>query len=235
VSGVQLAQQGNVVNAQGVITGCSLERVAEIMGPGAKSGWRRLKIPSRPRYWRYTLAFNVRPEGLTPGATPWMIWKEEGAPEFEIEVLEPSDYGVRQSGFKTVQARTLMPFSKESLDSGYQRMISARILRQLAEIFPFFEDHLISAYPEFRDKSASLERSPYSFGTLEEIPENLRCTSAGGGEKEGRGVGARSGIEGLFVASGESFPELGSLGPTVAALEGVSWLAHRSGLAGPFA
>ena len=67
----------------------------------------------------------------------------------------------------------------------------------------------------------------YSFTRLEEIPENLL-------EYQGEGFGSTTGIEGLFLASSESYPGLGSYGATIAALESVAWISHRSGHRGPF-
>ena len=86
----------------------------------------------------------------------------------------------------------------------------------------------LAANSETADEATPNELTElYGFTTLEAIPDNLRMYA-------GKGVGSTSGIEGLFVASEESYPALGNLGPTVAALESAAWLAHQSGLAGPF-
>ncbi len=109
----------------------------------------------------------------------------------------------------------------------YQRMVGARMLRQAAELIPFLEYHVVRVYPDFRAENEELSQA-FGFASPDLIPENLRCLG-------GAGVGSRSGVEGLFVASGESFPALGSFGPSVAGLEATAWIAHRSGLPGPFA
>jgi hypothetical protein len=137
-----------------------------------------------------------------------------------------------------------MPFTQESLSADYQRLVAARMLRQANELLPFLEFHVTRIYPDFRmatesknplgvapgkDKDQDQEselKEVYGFKSLEEIPDNLIVSS-------GKGLGSNSGIDGLFVASEESYPDLGSFGPTVAALEGVTELAHRSGIAGP--
>lgn len=67
----------------------------------------------------------------------------------------------------------------------------------------------------------------YGYSSLDAVPDNLLIY-------RDKGIGSTSGIDGLFVASDESYPSLGSLGPSVAAIEAVASLAHRSGLAGPF-
>ena len=152
----------------------------------------------------------------------------------EIEIRDPADYGIRSEGEKLVFVRAMMSFHPESLQLEYQRSVGARMLRQLSEVMPFLEQHVLEVYPEFRVVEGSRDKPElqdvYGFASLNAIPENLRCLSL----DYSKGVGSRSGIEGLFVATGESFPEYGSFGGTIAALEAVSWLAHRAGLAGPF-
>ena len=48
----------------------------------------------------------------------------------EIEVADPSDYGYSQPGHRLLFARTVMPFTRESLVVKRQRLIAARMLRQ---------------------------------------------------------------------------------------------------------
>jgi len=64
----------------------------------------------------------------------------------------------------------------------------------------------------------------YGFVSPEFIPESLRCI-------EGDGIGYFSGVQGLFVASGESYPSLGSFGGTVAAIEATTEYAQWAGVA----
>jgi hypothetical protein len=101
------------------------------------------------------------------------------------------------------------------------------MFRKLMELVPFVEYHLVRIYPDFRTENQELSEA-YGFASVELVPENLKVAA-------GRGVGSASGIEGLFVATGESYPELGSLGATVAAIEASAWIAHRRGLPGPLA
>ncbi|MGK5083746.1 hypothetical protein WDW37_10625 [Bdellovibrionota bacterium FG-1] len=235
-TGVQIAHHGAMVSGGGAIVGCSLSQFRTLVSQGGRSwGFKRLKTSPRPEGWFFTIAFSVGAQAIPSGASARMIWKEPGAPSIEIEIVEPLAYGARQQEGRVVFARAMLPYRAETLNPDYQRLVAARILRQLAEIFPFFEQHLDWVFPEFRCEAGSRRagelQEVYSFSDLQQIPENLRCLA----DDQAKGVGSRSGLDGLFVASGESFPELGSLGGTVAALEAVSWLAHRAGLAGPFA
>ena len=159
-----------------------------------------------------------------------MIWSEAGAPVLELETADPAHYGLRKPGYQIVFARTLLPYSKETLDPEYQKQIAARILKQAAELIPFLDQACENVYPDFRRDAEELGKV-YGFKSLEEIPDNLRYFDA----RSTKGLGVRSGVDGLFVVSDESFPAWGNWGGTVAAVEAVSGLAHRAGLMGPFA
>jgi phytoene dehydrogenase-like protein len=232
-TGVQIASRGNLIAGNGAVVGCSLAQVSGLVNLGGRNWFKKLKASPVPVGWRFTLAFTVAAGAIPPGATSRMVWNEAEAPVLEIEIVDPADYGIRKPDRRVIFARTVLPYTELSLSIEYQRMISARMMRQLTDLFPFVEEHVTDIYPEFREPGALQElREVYPYTRLEEIPENLRCLPCD--RAVGAGVGAHSGIEGFFVATSESFPELGSLGPTVAALESVSWLAHRAGLAGPF-
>ena len=224
--GVQIAHRGNMISVGGGVLGCSLDHVRDRVTQSGKSWMRKLKSAPVPRGWRFTLGLTVHAEALPPGMTSQAVWQEPGAPVLSIEVADPSDYGLIEPENRLIFVRTVLPFTRESLNVEYQRMISARMLRQVTEIFPFLEYHLKRVYPDFRAAATEPLSEAYGFASPEMIPENLRSISAGG-------VGSRSGVEGLFVASGESFPELGSMGGTVAGIEATAWIAHRSGLPGP--
>jgi hypothetical protein len=243
--GIQVSNHGNMIATPAGILGCSLGHAAQKMTSSGRTLFRRVRGGPRPVGWRMTIALTVRGEAI-PAKTPSrLVWQERDAPSLQIEIVTPDDFGHKEPDHRIIFARAIVPFSPESLTRPYQRMITARMFRQLTEIFPFLEFHVRRVFPDFRaakESVASLGGGPagqtasvghdefaeaYPYTAPAEIPENLRCYS-------GRGLGARSGIEGLFVSSGESFPELGTLGPTVAAVESVAWLAHRSGLPGPF-
>jgi phytoene dehydrogenase-like protein len=236
-TGVQVANRANVISGGGAVVGCALSQLKTLVSQSGRSLWRGLKPSPAPSGWRFTISFIVDERAIPPGASPRMIWQEREAPPIEIEIADAEPHGLssgKRDGSRAIQARTVLPYEPETLTLEYQRRIAARLFRQLSEIFPFVEPHVRGVFPEFRPESAARTElaQVYGFAGLEWIPENLRVFAHHAGRS---GVGSRSGVEGLFVATGESFPELGSLGSTVAALEAVSWLAHRAGLAGPLA
>jgi len=120
----------------------------------------------------------------------------------------------------------LMPMTEESLTPAYQRLISARLLRQATQISPFLEYHIKRIFPDFRAEGGRELQEAFGFKALTEIPPQLLCYA-------GAGTGAQSGIEGLFLSSKEAFPMMGLQGGAISALESVAWVAHRSGMAGP--
>jgi len=233
LTGVQVANRAKVVAAGGAIIGCGLSQLSSLVSSGGRSHWKKLKASPTPLGWRFTVSFLVRKEAIPPGVSSRMIWQEPEAPPIELELTDPDLAVGGRAGQRVLFASTILPFEAESLRPESLRMMAGRLYRQLNQIFPFLDSHLVAVYPEFREENAALREldAVYGFGALSAVPENLRVHGLEGA----MGVGARSGVEGLFVASGESYPEHGSLGPQVAALEAVSWLAHRAGLAGPLA
>jgi hypothetical protein len=225
--GVQASHRGAVMAARGAVLGCALESISPIVSASGSALLGKLRKSPVKSGWRFTLALSVKREAIPVGMKTRSVWSEAGAPFCEIELAEPADYGSTQPEKRWIFARTIMPFNRESLQLDAQRMVAARLLRHLTQIMPFVDDHIVSIYPDFRAKNDELSQV-FGFATLEQIPENLCCYL-------GDGVGSSSGVEGLFVVNSESFPRLGSFGPTVAALEACAWIAHRNGLVGPFA
>lgn len=234
-SGVQLAHGDKMVGVSGGVIGCRLDQVAAIASISGKSPFRSLKAGLKPQSWKFSLALAVRAGGISSAMGSRSLWKEAGAPTLEIEIAQPAEYGLEfeMRGLELVFLRTCLPYESHTLDLAYQCLISARMMRQAAELMPFFDDHVASVCPDFRLPGAA---SPFSFSSLSQIPDNLLVFAAEPSEGDSTsGVGARAGVDGLFVANREAFPELGSFGPTLAALEATAWIAHRSGFASPFA
>jgi hypothetical protein len=223
--GVQLSGESTMLTGTGAILGSALDQAAEKLS-NTQSRSSRLKKSPAARAWRFTLALTVYREAIPPGLWERTIWSEDGAPPIEIEVTDPESYGIDEPEHRLVFLRTPLPFDRESLSVSYQRMIAARMMRQLCEMVPFLEFQVVRIYPDFRSDGGEFSEV-YGFASPEMIPENLRSYEAGSG------IGSRTGIEGLFVATNESFPELGAFGPTLAAIEATAWIAHKSGLAGP--
>lgn len=243
--GVQVANRGNMISADGAIAGCGLNLLREKIS-ASKSNLRKFKNSPKSVGWKFTLSVKVQLSAIPVGANSRLIWQEADAPPMEIEIVNPQELGAKDSEHRLLFLRTVMPFRAESLEIDFQRKVAARMLRLLSEIMPFVEYHISSIYPNYREYFVGEESenqevldesfaSPkledellqlYPFKTLAEIPENLRSYDS-------QGTGAHSGIEGLFVGSGEAYPRLGSFGGTLSALEFTAWLANRSGLSGP--
>ena len=240
--GVQITNRSSMIPVKGAILGCSLAKAYAKANYTGRNWFRRGKAPLTPQGWKFTLALTVHKEAILPGMLPRFIWKEKESPVLEVEVVNSSDYGGSKTENRIIYLRTIMPYSAESLTTEYQRLMGSRMLRQVMEILPFLELHLVHIYPDFRlsaenskisgadvrmDSSSRDLTLHYGFASLEDIPDNLLIYS-------GKGFGSKTGIDGLFIAAESSYPGLGSLGGTVAALESVAWIAHKSGLSGPF-
>ena len=221
--GVQIGHRGEMVEAGGAVIGCSLSEAREKISVSGKKWQTRVARAPAPTGWRFAIGLSLRPEGLPEGISRRLIWKEPGAPILEIEVAEATKEALR-----FIFLRTVLPFNQDSLRLDYQQMIAARMFRKFHELFPFSEAHVTRIFPDF-GKAGNEESFSRLYGFTEPglIPGNLRCYG------DHRGLGSRSGIEGLLVVSPESFPQLGSQGSLIAALEATAWLAHRNGLPGP--
>ena len=224
--GVQVANRGNMISVRGGVLGSTLSTAKAKMTFSGRSLFGGIKTSHPPIGWRFTISIKVPQRAIPPGMKSRSIWQEEGAPSLEIEALTLSDYGNAKPEDRLILVRTVLPFTDESLDLEYQRITAARMLRQLIEICPFIEDQMTYICPEFRPSPKEELREIYPFDSLESVPESLRVYN-------GSGVGSRSGVGGLFIASDESCPKLGNFGASIASIEASAWIAHRSGLAGP--
>lgn len=223
--GVQVANRGNVIAGRGAVLGCALDHSREFMTWSRGVRPPKLKRSPRPQGWKYSLSLTVATEAIPQGMPSRAVWAEAGAPLLEVEVARPADFGIIEHDRRIVFLRTVLPFRQETLGPGFLRMQSARMVRQLMEIFPFLELHVGRIYPDFREGDREISEA-FGYASIDQIPENLRCVDGGG-------IGSRAGVEGLFAATGESFPELGTLGQFVASIEAAAWICHRSGLSGP--
>jgi hypothetical protein len=229
--GVQVSESGNMVGGSGCVLGSSFDEFSERVSMNGRN-WLSLKRQwPDASGWKFSLAFTVGEEAIPPGASRRMIWKEPEAPIVEFEIADASEYGIRDREKKLIFLRTILSYNEESLSSDFQKMIAARMFRLASQVLPYLEYHVISIYPDFRVEDL---KRVYPFNKLSEIPENLKSY----GRRTGLAhllQGSGTGIEGLFISSNQSFPELGNFGPTLAALEAVAWIAHRLGLPGPLA
>jgi phytoene dehydrogenase-like protein len=226
--GVQLSQRGNVIAARGGVLGASLAQAREVLSVSGREWPRALKASPEFQGWKFPLALTVREEGVPPGLPDRLVWVEEGAPVLEIELASPSDHGLTEPEHRLLFARTTLPTQDQAMGAAWQRQVAGRIFRQLAEIFPFLEYHVVRIYPDFRTPDLEPFTRCAPWNAVGALPLGVRAEIR-------EGVGYRSGVDGLFVASAESYPELGTFGPLVAALESTAWIAHRSALPGPLA
>ena len=231
-SGIQVSVSGNMITGTGCILGAGLGEFADLISYGGRRWARRGRKLMKPTGWRFTVALTVNQQAIVPGLSRRMIWKEHDAPIVEIEISDPSEYGTKELDQKLIFLRTILPFTQESLGIAHQRMVAARLFRVATEIIPFLERHVTRVYPDFRT-AAAVEpgradefSKVYGFALPRMIPENLRVYDINQQKSS-------SGFEGFFISSSESFPKLGTLGPTIAAIEATAWVAHRSGLPGP--
>lgn len=256
LTAIQVAGRAQPIAVGQGVLGCSVKRAATRSTFTGRALMHRFKTGARPVGWRFCLALTVSEEALSSALSSRVIWNETGAPPVEIELVHPTDYGVPANGKRIVYLRTVLPFEAETLTLAYQRVVAARLLKLFNDLVPFSEFHISNMYPDFREgedrkpvltgnvsgRAGEDAESPkpraedphlsplteaYGFASLDLIPDHLRVYG-------GAGLGSKSGIEGLYLASDESYPELGSFGGVVAGLEAVAAIAHRAGLAGPF-
>lgn len=225
-AGVLPSIKGSMIGGTGGILGVPLEYVQAMLTQSGRGWGKGFKQSSQPIGWKFTIALTLHPEAIPPGMARRVIWQEKGAPFIELERVHPSEYGQKDGNRIILFIRTLMPMTEESLTAGYQRLMSARLLRKATQIAPFLEYHIRKIYPDFRAENTRELQDVFGFKVLSEIPPQLLVFA-------GKGTGAQSGVEGLFLSSKEAFPSMGLHGGAISALEGVAWVAHRSGLAGP--
>jgi hypothetical protein len=225
LSKISLGDDKVSVKVDGCAIGCSLDLLKDRIKIAGKKKWSLpLKTSPKATGWRFTLGMTVHKEAIAPGMSQRMVWREADAPALEIEIFEPLDFGIEEPEHQFIFLRTVLPCKPQTLDKEYQRMLAARMLRQLTNLFPFVEFHITRIFPEFRKNSSELTEA-YGFTSVDQIPGHLKCLW-------GDGVGSRAGVDGLFFVSEESYPKSGSFGGTLASTEAISWLANKNHLSG---
>lgn len=224
--GIQVSSHGKLIVGKNAILGCGLDLFRDrLFQP---SGPSKLPLVASPPVegWLFTLAMTVNLEAIPPGLGSRTVWKELGAPAVEIEVVNPEDYQTGANDRKLIFVRTQLPYTQEALSVAYQKKIASRLFRLTKRLLPYLEYHVVKLYPDFRDEQREDTEDfseKYGFVSPEMIPHHLRLYY-------GDGVGVNSGVNGLFLASQESYPRLGTLGPTVAAIESLAkGLLQRGG------
>lgn len=213
--GVQLVGRGDVVRTRCAILGYGVGRIDEKITQTGKNIKKLIKAPPAVVGWKFTLSVLVARNAMPPGLEKLNIYAPKDAPLVEIERAEPSDYNLKSDGKALLFLRTILPFHEDSLNPNYQAQVCSRMLRVVCSQIPFLDQNIEGVFPDFRDRDHSEQEMmrTYGFSGLDMIPENLRCYASS------RGVGFETGLPNLFVACGESYPNLDSFGATIAALE----------------
>lgn len=209
------AASSGVVRTQGVILGCASSHAFNMMDWVGSRRKPKLAPGLKPTGWKFTVGLTLRSEGLSEGAGTRTIWFEEGAPALEIEISSPDEYQQTHSEDRLVFLRTEFPFEESTLDAAFMHRMTSRMFKKFCEIHPFAEYHLIRMFPDYRDRSEAESDAlaeVYGFLSTQMIPDNLRTYSE-------RGSGCVTSIPNLYVANGESQPQLGSLGSVLIAQE----------------
>ena len=227
--GVQSSYRGQMIAAGSGLLGVSPERLPESFLEGSEKRSSRYRRQVQVVGWKFSIAVFVDEKAIPPGMTHRMVWQEADSPALELEWADPMDYGIRRPGQAVIFLRTQLAYEQASLNREFQRLTAARMLRKLVEIVPFSEYRIARIFPDFRDGAEPAEMAlVHPYDELEQIPDGLLVY-------EGEGLGCVSGLDGLYVATDESYPGMGSVGPVVAAMEAVALLAHQAGLPGPLA
>jgi len=222
ILGVQLGQRSSVIRTSGIAAGCSTA-LARSWVDGEETA--RLEAHEG---LRVTLALSVRKKGIPAGMLERAVWKENGAPALEMERAFPEEYGLPGLDHESIFLRSVFPLEAVDWTASRWRSVLERMYRQACEVVPFLEENEFRRFPDFRASDFEDQWSRY-FGTGPLSPrwELMRVPLRRPDKSK------QLSVEGLFVLDGANRPEWGSLGEFADALDATSWMAHRSGLAGP--
>ena len=210
--GVQLEDSSETIQARmGGVLGQSFHK---ILSWSHRLNSKKLR-EFLPLGWRFTIALTVHENGVPQHASSRTIWQEPLSPPLEIEVLDQSHDPRIASQERGVYLRVVLPYEAETLRPEYLRTIGLRMIAQMQEVFPFSEQHLIKQFPNLKEGDGLEDlKSLYSFESLDLIPDSLLVYSP-----RATTLKKHIGIRSLLVASGEVYPELGTFGWSVSAVE----------------
>jgi len=211
--GLQVSGHGGMIGIHGAaILGCTLKRINHIAIDMKKRKFEPVQHSLTPVGWRLTIALSVNACAIPSTLERRMIWQEEDESSLEFEQADFCDYvhlqGEQKKG-KILYLRKILPYLSQTLCPQYQHAIGLKMLKQATQILPFLEEHILQTYPGLQQWEEC-----YGFKSLDAIPDNLLVFS-------GKGLGISSGIQRLFLASEESYPTLGGLGPILASLQSI--------------
>ena len=149
--GVQVTHKGKMISVEGGILGCSINHAKEFFYFSGEQKRHRLKEPPKPLGWKFSIALTVHEKAIPEGMRSRLIWKEQGAPFIEVEVGDPNAYEFGDPSHRFLFLRTILPYSSESIEPEYQRNVAIRMFRQLREVIPFLDFHVVQVFPDFRE------------------------------------------------------------------------------------
>lgn len=242
--GVQVSGRRETFAVQGGCAGVSLTHLVDTLPQAARA--KTADRSPRPSRWLFTVAFGVaehgRPVGsgdfgywLDPQSQIPVEWEWRRSSEVDSQWIERGSSAPVSRSPWALHLRAWLPFDAASVQVESLARTGLRLERLAREIFPFLDEHIQWKFP---DPLVPAELSQvYGFISEELIPENLRLYAQVGTTRtewvpwKDQSLGYSSGIQGLFVASQESSPPMGPVGPFVAALTSVLEFSKMSGLA----
>lgn len=214
VVGLQILARTEMIQTHRVLVGAPVRRIhdrfsgGEAPAPAARLAKAGTGLPASPltRTRGFTLSVIVREEAVSEQVPDYVIWTEEGVGgvPLEIEVIRPRPGPVRIVARATLgpdELRAAAPDPQLLLEpSPLTRVIRARMLRKLTEVFPYIEFHAVEIQPNLgAPTSAATEAGRGASADRVPSPEEPRAVWLEQGE------GWRSPLSNLAVLAGERF------------------------------
>ena len=212
LASIQVEGHATPVSCEGLVIGVPYAAIRPLIhqtGPALIGGLKEPMVATHDCWTRfYTLA---KDRVLDDFPDLLLVGQGMGAPVIRIETIPENELGLFGSDRFSIQVSTRISKKSEWIDSKNSDQIRSRIEREVGHWLPGFDAHAIRSWaPDF-------SREPAHWHESAELP----------------GMTSTLGIEGLFAATDESFPTLGTLGAFRAAIEATTWIAHLKGLRGP--
>lgn len=233
VVGLRLRPRDETIGLEHLVWAGSVAQLVRMCGDKANRRLRELATGVRPACYRYTLCLLVRPEAIPAGMGPRVIAvRDPGQPVIEDNALAITvgTAARLRSDRVPLWVECLVPATAASAGSGYLAVLRARIRKQLSQLLPFFERHLLvlasphdGLTPDLgsSDKGGAapdpIIATPMTAALACDLPRALGVA----------GIPHATGTKNLYLANSENLPGLGPEGEFVSA-----WGAARL-IAGP--
>lgn len=126
-----------------------------------------------PTHWRYSLSLKVKKQYVPVGASESMsfVASEQHPLEEEnfltVQILSSNDLETE------ILVTALVPSSKKAFDYLYLQKLSGRMLQVFKQIFPFFEEALLSITPDPKKGPEEIKRVYFSEQGSSALPQSL--------------------------------------------------------------